>query len=274
MSFSADAPGEIEDNLSRVERIVDSAGLKISKSATNLSAVGSREFSWIWIIAIILIFGITTPFVGGPFFILALPLGLGYYFSRKRSTFSVTFSPGTESESRLTVSGTGNKGGKLLRSVWDRWGDFPIEEKNQLEFAKKDDPEPEKYVTGYASKFLSIGREKGYGVCRTNKRLIGIKWEDLSEETESELQKPFGGISKSVQDLDKVKGFEIFLQDIRQVSAKEHPSVGIGGYFQISPGTGDDQKINIAVLSLDPVHYNRLRAVLKDFLQGVPPMLE
>lgn len=50
-----------------------------------------------------------------------------------------------------------------------------IDEKNQLQFAKKDDPEPEKYVTGYANKFLSIGREKGFTQKKLRKPTLKYK---------------------------------------------------------------------------------------------------
>lgn len=89
--------------------------------------------------------------------------------------------------------------------------------------------------------------------------------------SESESRGAYGGNTKSVQDLDRAKDFEIYLQDISEVKAKEHLNLAGHGYVEITHRGGQKTRINL-LASDDPTPYNKLRAVLKDFLQSVPPI--
>ncbi|HZY94073.1 MAG TPA: hypothetical protein VFE98_04325 [Candidatus Bathyarchaeia archaeon] len=99
-SFSTDLAMSSNEAFGAVQRVIGTSDLAIKASTpgTSIIAEGGRDFKWVWLILLILLFW---------------PGAIVYYFTRKENSISVSIFP-KQPGSSISVSSQGRKGDHAL----------------------------------------------------------------------------------------------------------------------------------------------------------------
>jgi len=91
---------------SEIQQCVGTANYKVKIIVPNQTVIaeGKRDFSWIVIIILALVF---------------LPAALVYYFTRQRSSITATITKDSEDECNVTITSNGKTGDDLIEFVKD-----------------------------------------------------------------------------------------------------------------------------------------------------------
>jgi hypothetical protein len=134
----------------------------------------------------------------------------------------------------------------------------------------------ETFIGGFMSGFLSrgfLGTRVGYGLYFTTARLFGV---DPGSHGGSTLTGTMAGYiegqlmptlspdenAKLIQELDRVKDFELPKEQIRRIDLKKPGPLGIGfGRVQIVPVSGSSRSIQLR----HPIAYDRLLQLVQAF---------
>ena len=123
-----------------------------------------------------------------------------------------------------------------------------------LEWSRLDANMGETFLGGFAGGFLEKGFHVGYGLYFTTTRLIGI---DLGSHGGGALGGTLAGFikgelmpnlspeesAKVIEDLDRIKEFDIAKDQIRRIELKK-PGLGVG-HVTITPDQGDSITIKL-----------------------------
>jgi hypothetical protein len=134
----------------------------------------------------------------------------------------------------------------------------------------------ETFIGGFMSGFLSrgfLGARVGYGLYFTTSRLIGV---DPGSHGGSELTGTMAGYiqnelmpsltedqnAKVIEELDRVKDFELAKDQIKQIELKNAGSFGVGfGRIKLVPLSGSPRSIQLR----SRIAYDRLLQLTKAF---------
>ena len=105
-SFSMDLNMPVSEAFSEIQQCVGAADYKVKTIVANqtIIAEGARDFSWIIIIILALVFW---------------PAALVYYFTRQRSSITATINKDSENECNITITSNGNTGENLIKLIKD-----------------------------------------------------------------------------------------------------------------------------------------------------------
>ncbi|MCH7559837.1 MAG: hypothetical protein IIC67_00450 [Thaumarchaeota archaeon] len=107
-SQTVDVNSSVEDTFSKVQQAIGTENYKVTTLDPNRSifAEGSRDFSWIIMIVLIL---------------LIWPIALVYYFTRQRSSVTITVTPNSDGDAnfgcRVNINSNGNSGERILQTL-------------------------------------------------------------------------------------------------------------------------------------------------------------
>ena len=103
-SLSMDLKMSASEAFSEIQQCVGTADYKVKNIVANQSVIaeGSRDFSWVIMIVLIL---------------LIWPAALVYYFTRQRSSITATITKDNEDECSVAVTSNGNSGDDVLRLI-------------------------------------------------------------------------------------------------------------------------------------------------------------
>jgi len=105
-SFSMDVKIPASEAFSEIQLCVGRANYKVKTIVPNQSVIaeGARDFSWIVIIILALLFW---------------PAALVYYFTRQRSSITAIINKDNENECNITITSNGNSGDNLIKFIKD-----------------------------------------------------------------------------------------------------------------------------------------------------------
>ena len=105
-SFSMDVKMPASGVFSEIQHCIGTANYKVKTIVQNQSVIaeGARDFSWIIIIILALVFW---------------PAALVYYFTRQRSSITATINKDSENECNITITSNGNTGENLIKLIKD-----------------------------------------------------------------------------------------------------------------------------------------------------------
>jgi len=103
-SFSMDVKMPASGVFSEIQHCIGTANYKVKTIVQNQSVIaeGARDFSWIIIIILALVFW---------------PAALVYYFTRQRSSITATINKDSENECSITITSNGNTGENLIKLI-------------------------------------------------------------------------------------------------------------------------------------------------------------
>ena len=103
-SFSMDVKMSASEVFSEIQHCIGTANYKVKTIVQNQSVIaeGARDFSWIIIIILALVFW---------------PAALVYYFTRQRSSITATINKNNENECNVTITSNGNSGYDLIKLI-------------------------------------------------------------------------------------------------------------------------------------------------------------
>ena len=105
-SLSMDVKMSTSEVFSEIQHCIGTANYKVKTIVQNQSVIaeGARDFSWIIIIILALVFW---------------PAALVYYFTRQRSSITATINKDSENECSITITSNGNTGENLIKLIKD-----------------------------------------------------------------------------------------------------------------------------------------------------------
>ena len=103
-SLSMDVKMSANEVFSEIQHCIGTANYKVKTIVQNQSVIaeGARDFSWVIIIILALVFW---------------PAALVYYFTRQRSSITATINNDGENGCSLTITSNGNSGDNLTRLI-------------------------------------------------------------------------------------------------------------------------------------------------------------
>jgi len=103
-SLSMDVKMSTSEVFSEIQHCIGTANYKVKTIVQNQSVIaeGARDFSWVIIIILALVFW---------------PAALVYYFTRQRSSITATINKNNENECNVTITSNGNSGYDLIKLI-------------------------------------------------------------------------------------------------------------------------------------------------------------
>ena len=103
-SQSVDVNSSVEDTFSKVQQAIGTENYNVTFLDPNrsITAEGKRDFSWVVMIVLIL---------------LIWPIAIVYYFTRQKSSVTVTVTSDNDSGCKVTINSNGESGERVLQTL-------------------------------------------------------------------------------------------------------------------------------------------------------------